>query len=280
MARKTPDSAFRNRICLVTGAASGIGRALATQLGACGAQVIAADIDEAGARQTAEAIAGRATAYGRYLDVADLESWRALMQWIEQKLGCVDVLVNNAAIAVAGEFRDVSLEQARRVLDVDLMGVMAGSKLVYEQMARRGDGHIVNIASIAALLPLPLHTAYGAAKAGVVALSSILRLEGAALGVRVSVVCPGAIETPIFDRTTIVGIEENAARAYFRRGAVGLEPAAREILRQVAANRGIIIVPWPYALAWHAYRIYPAGAEFFLRYYLRTMRKYRCLSPG
>jgi NAD(P)-dependent dehydrogenase (short-subunit alcohol dehydrogenase family) len=112
--------------------------------------------------------------------------------------GRLDYMFNNAGIGMGGEVRDMDLEHWRRVLEVNLWGVTCGTSAAYEEMVRQGFGHIVNTASLAGLIPLPMVAAYCATKHAVVGLSASLRAEAAALGIKVSVVCPGFVETGIF----------------------------------------------------------------------------------
>ena len=149
-------------------------------------------------------------------------------------------MFNNAGIAILGEERDVSLDDWRRVLDVDLYGVVHGVRAAYPIMVKQGAGHIVNTASLAGLVPAPGEASYAAAKFGVVGLSYTLRVEGAALGVKVSVVCPGFIDTPILTVSPIRYATDRARMMALAPTPMAPEECAETILRGVEKNRATI----------------------------------------
>jgi NAD(P)-dependent dehydrogenase (short-subunit alcohol dehydrogenase family) len=232
-------------VAIVTGGASGIGRALCEALARGGARVVLVDRDEAGARAAAERIAGEGgRVRAEVLDVADGEAVRRAVEGTAAREGRVDYVFNNAGIAIGGELRDMTAEHWRRIVDVNLWGVIHGIRAAYPIMIRQGSGHIVNTASGAGLLPSPLASAYAMTKHAVVGLSASLRAEAEGLGVRVSVVCPGFVDTAIFD--TGIGLGR-PLRAGLERAPVRPYPAAsaaRAILRGVARNRAVIVFPF------------------------------------
>jgi len=188
---------FEGKVASVTGAASGIGRALSEELARRGAAVVLADLqaEEADAAAAAlRAAGGSATAAG--LDVADFESVRRLIERVAAEHGHLDFIFNNAGIGVGGEIRDHTIAAWNRIIDVNIRGVVHGVQAAYPIMVRQGSGHIVNTASMAGLSTAPLTTSYSATKHAVVGLSKGLRAEAADLGVKVSVLCPGVIRTP------------------------------------------------------------------------------------
>ncbi|MCP4591902.1 MAG: SDR family oxidoreductase, partial [bacterium] len=199
-------SKFQAKIAIVTGGASGIGQALCKELARRGAaSVVVADVNAEVAREVAEAITtagGRARA--AELDVTQAEAVQALVEQTVSEHGRLDYMFNNAGIAIEGEVRDMTLDQWRRIVDVNLWGVIYGTTSAYRVMVGQGFGHIVNTSSGAGLAPVALGTAYSATKHAVVGLSTLLRAEGAGLGVKVSVVCPGAIRTGIVDASVYV----------------------------------------------------------------------------
>ncbi|MHB8696273.1 MAG: SDR family oxidoreductase, partial [Solirubrobacteraceae bacterium] len=188
---------FNGRVALVTGAASGIGKALAAALAARGAHVIMSDIDRATLEEAATRIDGdRTTAE---LDVRDANAFVGLVEQITRQHGRLDILINNAGTAAVGEAHELSLDHWRHVLAVNIDGVVHGVHAAYPGMVARASGHIVNIASVAGLAPAPLFAPYATSKFAVMGLSLSLRAEAATHGVGVTVVCPGAIETPLLD---------------------------------------------------------------------------------
>ena len=175
MSDAKPTIDLTGKIALVTGAASGIGAAAAVRYAEAGAAVMCADLDGDGARETAEIVMGSGgRAAGLELDVSDEHAVEKSIQQTIDALGGFDILFNNAGIGLAGEVRDLSLEDWRRVVEVNLMGVVHGVHAAYPHMVRQGSGALVNTASGAGLLPRPGMVPYAASKGAVVALSQSL----------------------------------------------------------------------------------------------------------
>jgi NAD(P)-dependent dehydrogenase (short-subunit alcohol dehydrogenase family) len=245
---------FGGQLVLVTGAASGIGRATALAFAASGARVIAVDRDAGGAVRTAEEAlrSGAREAWAETADVSDERAMEELARKVAAEYGVVDVLVNNAGIGLAGPFLETTAEDWRQVLDVNLWGVIHGCRLFGRQMAERGQGgHIVNVASAAAYLPTRTLPAYGTSKAAVLMLSQSLRAELAGRGIGVSAVCPGFVNTGITSTARFVGVD--AAEEKRRRQRVvrlfGLrnyrpEKVAAAIVRAVARNEPVVAITW------------------------------------
>jgi NAD(P)-dependent dehydrogenase (short-subunit alcohol dehydrogenase family) len=249
---------FKDKVAIVTGGASGIGRALCEELAAGGAVVIAADKDVDGAERTAARAAirgGSAVAMG--LDVSISDQVGSLIDRVAREHGRLDLMFNNAGIGVGGEVRDLALDDWARIINVNLCGVVYGAVAAYRLMVRQGFGHIVNTASLAGLIPAPTFTPYAMTKHAVVGLSSSLRLEGAALGVRVSTVCPGFVQTGIYDASLIANarVQDIVARMPFK--MIGADVAARAILRGVRRNQAFIVFPFYARLVWRLYRLSP-----------------------
>ncbi|NJN44754.1 MAG: SDR family oxidoreductase [Anaerolineae bacterium] len=264
---------FKNKIGIVTGGGSGIGRALCEQLAQAGATVIVADIDERSGQETVTQMGrGRATR----LDVSDADAVQRLVDETVLEFGRLDLMFNNAGITVLGEVRDQTLEHWRRVIDVNLMGVIYGTDAAYKQMVKQGSGHIVNIASLAGLVPQPTSVPYTASKHAVVGLSTALRAEGVDLGVRVSVACPAFIQANMIHENSIVGVRlsDVTARRNLRLMPTA-EHAARAILRGVALNREIIVYPFYAWLVWLLNRVIPGTPLSMRRKIVRDFRKLR-----
>jgi len=246
--------AFEGKIAFVTGGASGIGRGLCEALAARGADVTVADIDLAGAQAVAEGIqraGGKARAL--LLDVADGDAvTRAL-----ESAGRLDYVFNNAGFAILGEVRDTDLASWQRIVDVNLMGVVAGSLAAYKIMVRQGSGHIVNTASLAGLAGMPTGAAYAMTKAAVVMLSQMLRAEGEALGVKVSAACPGFIRTAIFDNAQYLRVDKARAVRQIPLPILELAPAIEGILAGMARNDALIVLPFYARLVWRLLRWFP-----------------------
>jgi NAD(P)-dependent dehydrogenase (short-subunit alcohol dehydrogenase family) len=247
---------FKDKIVIVTGAASGIGRALSEELSRAGATIIMADIHREGLEQIASKLtAGGGRAHTAHLDVTQEAEVQALIDKVMSEHGRLDYIFNNAGIAIAGEVRDLSLDHWRRIIDVNLMGVIYGTNAAYLAMIKQGFGHIVNTASLAGLVGFPTMIPYVTTKYAVVGLSTSLRAEAETFGVKVSVVCPGFIQTGIFNAATYVhsSQEELLARLPFK--LIGASEAARAILRGVAHNKAVIVFPFYGRLVWWLYRM-------------------------
>jgi len=265
-----PSSALRvfgGAVAVVTGAASGIGRALAEELAERGASVVLADLqaDEAETAAAALRRTGR-SATAATIDVADADRVRRLVEQVAGEHGRLDFLFNNAGIAVGGEVRDQSVAAWNRIIDVNVRGVVHGVHAAYPIMIRQGFGHIVNTASMAGLVCSPLTTAYSATKHAVVGLSKALRVEAAGLRVRVSVLCPGVIRTPllsggrygIFEGDLPETEQRAAAQRYFERlRPMDVRAFAARVLDQVARNRAIIVLPAWWKIIWWLERLSP-----------------------
>jgi NAD(P)-dependent dehydrogenase (short-subunit alcohol dehydrogenase family) len=255
-------------VAIVTGGASGIGRALSEALARRGASVTLADLQAEAAEAVAAALrASGWSASAAALDVTDFESVKRLVERVAKEHGRLDFMFNNAGIAVGGEIRDHTIDAWNRIIDVNLRGVVHGVQAAYPIMLRQGFGHIVNTASMAGLLPEPLATSYSATKHAVVGLSKGLRVEAANLGVRVSVLCPGVIRTPILSGGRygiFLGnlpeqeLREVALKHFERFRPMEAGRFATKVLDQVVRNRAIIVVPAWWKLFWWLDRLSPS----------------------
>jgi len=191
---------FGNKVVVVTGAASGIGREIALAFARRGARLAVVDIDETrleGVKDELEGMGDEVFAYAA--DVSRSEDMEALCDNVYGELGRVDVLCNNAGVSVGGKFEDIGLENLQWIMGVNLWGVIHGCHFFYPRMIEQGGGgHIVNVASGLGLMPAPGSIPYVTTKYGVVGLSETLRAEASLNGIGVSVICPGFILTGIF----------------------------------------------------------------------------------
>jgi NAD(P)-dependent dehydrogenase (short-subunit alcohol dehydrogenase family) len=272
------------RIAIVTGGGSGIGAALGQALVRRGAAVVLADIDQEAVTKQADLLSkdGPGTADSAVVDVRDADAVTRLIQDTHRAHGRLDLLVNDAGIAVGGEPEELLLAHWERTLDVNLRGVIHGCHAAYPVMKEQGGGHILNVASLAGLMPgSGLIAPYTTTKYAVVGLSLALRAAGADAGVRVSVVCPGWIDTPIIDKRgpedlpappSLAGLE---TRQFLAEQRISLYPAHRladDVLRGVDRNKAIIIAPGSARIAALITRLAPAFANSQA---LLTTRRFR-----
>lgn len=246
---------FANKVAIITGGASGIGRAVGEELVRHGSAVVLADINGDGAVAAARAMGDRAAS--ATVDVTDAGAVARLIDDVAARHGQLDYLFNNAGIAIMGDVKHMTLADWNRIVDINLRGVVNGVAAAYPLMIRQGFGHIINTASMAGLIPTPGATAYAATKHALVGLSTSLRGEAAGYGVKVSVVCPGFIDTPIKHATEFLNVDGETVLQDlpFRLHPVDL--CARVILRGVARNRAIIVVTLPAHVFWRFYRFFP-----------------------
>ena len=213
------------------------------------------------------------------VDVANQPEVAQLIDSTVAEYGRLDYMINNAGIAIGGDARDLSIEQWRRVLDVDLLGVVYGTVFAYQVMVGQGHGYIVNISSLSGLVPQSGNTPYCTSKHGIVGLSLSLRFEGADLGVKVSAACPGDMKTKIYDNMVVMNVPREQVAAWSRRThypmpQLSAQDGARAILRAVARNEALIVFPAADRLIWRLYRCFP---RLFYRISIHRMRGFRSM---
>jgi NAD(P)-dependent dehydrogenase (short-subunit alcohol dehydrogenase family) len=268
--------AFQKLITIITGGASGIGRALCEELARRGATAIVADINLRGAREVASAItASGGTAFGAYVDVRDAGSVQSLVDDALQRHGRLDIIFNNAGIGVGGEFHQMTLQHWRTVIDVNLMGVIHGVAAAYPVMVRQGAGQIVNIASLAGLIAAPGLGPYATTKGAVVSLTRALRAEGGTLGVRASVACPGFVDTAIYENALGAKVDKESLLKKLGLRMMPAHEAALAILRGTERNQGVIVFPRSANFLWLLTRFCPWLLEPFQRRVATRLREIR-----
>jgi NAD(P)-dependent dehydrogenase (short-subunit alcohol dehydrogenase family) len=264
---------FKGKVAIITGGASGIGRAVCEELARHGTATIVSDINLEGAQEVSKAISGNGgIASAAELDVRQGEAIEKLIDETVAEHGRLDYMFNNAGINIGGEARDLLPEHWNRVLDINLMGVVHGTRAAYSLMVRQGFGHIVNTSSLCGLMPVPLEVPYATAKHAVVGLSTSLRAEGAALGVKVSVFCPGVIQTPLIEKSMVVNSTMEEVLSISPLGIMDLKDAVRALLQGVARNQAIIVCPFDSRMSWKMYRLAPALMDRLIR---RTVDQFR-----
>ena len=279
-ARSTPDIAARmdrtrvfgaphalsGKLAVITGAGSGIGRETAFALAEQGCELVVADIDLTRADETSrqsKALGAQAAAYE--VDVADVEAVTEFATRVRDRHGTPDIVVNNAGIGLAGGALAATDDQVDRLLDVNLRGVISGSRAFGRQMVERGiGGHIVNVASAAAFTPQRSLGLYAASKAGVLLFSESLRAELGEHRIGVSAICPGIVDTNIVGATPIAGLQaddEDAERrrldGLYRRRGFTPDRVARAIVDAIVHNKAVVPVTPEAAIGYCIYRFAP-----------------------
>jgi len=239
---------FRGKVAVITGAGSGIGRALALDLAGRGARLALSDVDSTGLAETVRRAATcGATPSADHLDVAERAGVLDYAAVVAERFGVVNIVFNNAGIAFSGDVEVSEFKDIERVMDVDFWGVVNGTKAFLPHLIASGDGHVVNISSLFGLLAMPSQSAYNAAKFAVRGFTEALRQEMLIAGhpVKVSCVHPGGITTAIArNATAATGSDAEAIADFFDKHLAMTSPevAARVILRGVEAGRGRILV--------------------------------------
>lgn len=253
---------LHGKTALVTGAASGIGKATALALARRGANLALCDVDEPGLEATAESIRalGREV-FCRRVDVASRHEMRAFAEAVHQRVSAVDILINNAGVGLGASFRDTPLEDWDWIIGINLMGVIHGCHFFVPPMIARGQGgHVVNVSSAAGYVATEPLCAYSTTKFAVLGFSEALRDELERYAIGVTAVCPGIINTPI-TRTARLrgpGATEEARRrmvAFYERRNYTPERVAENILKAIQRNRAVA----------------PISPEAWAMYYLKRL---------
>lgn len=212
---------LQDKVALITGAGSGIGRATAERFAEEGAHVVAADLKAETAQATADAIGG--DAFGVGIDVTDRASIAAVVEETVSRFGGLDVLVCNAGVTIVGSVMDLDEEQWDKELDTNLKSVFLCAKEAWDHLAARGGGSILSTASMAGQWAIPADAAYCASKAGLIMLTKCMALDGAKQNIRANCVCPGFTNTPMIDGYFDAQDDPEASRRF----AIGLHPLGR-----------------------------------------------------
>jgi NAD(P)-dependent dehydrogenase (short-subunit alcohol dehydrogenase family) len=264
------------KVAIITGSAGGIGKALAQEMAARGCYVVLADNDAELLETTASELrANGAQLDAKVVDVRDAVQMQTLVQGAFEELGRVDYMFNNAGVNVCAELRDTTLDDWNLLIDVNLRGVVHGVHAAYPIMREQGFGHIINTSSAAGLMPAAAEGAYAATKHAVVGLSLALQIEAASFGVRVSVVCPGLVDTPILDSTKYVKLDAEAIKEIFPEKPIPPRKAARRILKGVDRNEFYIVITATVHALWRLHRYMPSTSLRIGRTAVRMFRDRR-----
>lgn len=269
--------ALRGLAALITGAGSGIGRETALAFAREGVRVHAVDVD----RARAEAVAGEITEAGgtatsHAVDVADPSAVSALADALRGGGERIGILVNCAGILATGPAEEIELDEWRRVFDVNVFGAVHTIRAFVPDMLERGTGHVVNVASLAGLVPFPFVAPYTATKHALVGMSGSMGMELAHRGVTVTAVCPGAVRTALYTAKpmTLPGNAREKVIDLITRGAMPPERVARDIVRAVRKRRTLVVRAGPARPLWTLYGLAPRLYLWLARSWLgRALRR-------
>ncbi len=270
---------FKDTVTVITGAGSGIGRSAAIKAVERGARVALTDVNAAGLAEVVDSLPADAVVHHAAFDITDENAVKEFAAAIHEKVEAVDVVLNVAGISTWGRIQDLQTEHWRACVEVDLMGPIYIMSAFTPKMIERGrGGHIANVSSAAGLFGLPLHAPYSAAKFGLRGVSEVLRFDLAQHDIGVSLVCPGAVDTPLVGTVNIVGIDRNDPRVgdaigKFQRHAVSPDSAAESMLRGVEKGRSVVFTSNDIRFGWYGQRYFPFGYNMVMKIMNREATK-------
>ena len=233
---------LRNKVSLITGAASGLGQATALEMARSGSDVVITDINEVGLKNTAdmiEVLDRRVESV--QADVSDRNEVERLCRRALKVFGRVDILVNNAGVTMAAEIKDMDIPEWEWILGTNLSGPLYTIHFLLPQMVERQEGHIVNICSASSLAGIPTAGAYTASKHGLAGMTEVLRTEVERFGIKVTAVYPGVVKSPIYESTRLKGFKREAVKLP---GYLGITPeeAAKRIVKAIQSDQPVLML--------------------------------------
>lgn len=259
---------LNNKIALITGAGSGIGREIAVLFASQGAHVILSDINDEGMQETGRRIKQAGGEYETHVaDVSKRSDMKKLAAEVQRQHGSLDVLVNNAGIASAGRFIDTSLDTWDKVIDINLKGVVHGCHYFIPDMIKKGcGGHVINLSSMAGYVAPREMSIYAASKFAVLGFSESLRGEMAEHDIHVAAICPGIINTPIIANTVMEGEVSDAglrekAMAFYQKRNYPPQKVAQAVLKAVLKKQSVVPVSPEAWLGYYGKRLFPGVLE-------------------
>lgn len=272
---------FNNKKCFITGAANGIGRATALALAKEGAALALTDINAEALLETAKqakALGGKII--GTYaIDISDYNAVKHLADSLHQAHECMDIVMNIAGISTWGSIDKLEHQHWRQLIEINLMGpIHVLESFVPPMIHHKQGGHIVNVSSAAGLFGLPWHSAYSATKFGLRGISEVLRFDLYQHNIKVSLVCPGAVNTGLVQTINIIGVDRNHPQvkklvSRFQRHAVTPEKAAERILKGVRKKRYMVYTSWDIAFGHWFTRKFAWPYEVIMKLLSRTITR-------
>lgn len=269
MSKSSYKATFEGKVIILTGAGSGMGKALVSVLQESGAIVFALDVNQEGLDSLAKADNLIAVS----LDVTDAEAYQDFVDGVIREHGQIDYLFNNAGVTLLSDAVDISSDQWKSLLDVNIMGVCNGIAAVYPQMVKQQKGYIINTSSIAAVTGYATAAPYTCSKAFVVGLTKSLRPEAKENNVDVSLVCPGYVKTSIFTKDRIIGADMDKVFSRMPFKFISSEKAADYILSGVVRKKKKIIFPFSSKFLWFISHWMPFVLAPFHRGFLQPFRE-------
>jgi len=267
--------AFKDKVIIVAGGASGIGEHLVRQLSSFGKTVIILDRNKKAGKQLAQDLTNdiTGTVIFESIEMNDTKKVESLLNKLNKTYGPIDYFFNTAGSFMAGEMRDTPVENWLKITDLNLPPQINGAALMYEIMQENGHGHIVNFASAAGLFPVPIMSIYGSTKFAIVGMSLGMRIEAKTLNINVSVACPTVINTPLYDTAIYNNVKKDKALKYFKDAKIQTpEIAASRIIKATASNKAIIHTAFSTRVGWMLYRFSPS---LYVKVSRRVIKLYR-----
>jgi len=272
---------FHEINCLVTGAASGIGRSTSIKMGELGANLYLTDINAGGLLETCNMIKEKGGRVNRYkvLDITKYEEVKAFADEIHQQFGSMDVIMNIAGISIWGGVEILEHQHWERAINVDLWGPIHVIECFLKRMIMDGKkGHLVNVASAAGLFGFPWHSPYSAAKAGLVGISEVLRFDLEPRGIGVTLVCPGAVKTSLINTVEIIGVDKEHPefknlKKNFTKRAIAPEKVADQIVKALKKNQYLVLTSLDMKLLYWFKNTIPAIYRLEMRHLNKVVAK-------
>jgi len=268
---------MKEKVALVTGAASGIGRATAVEFAREGCHLVISDVNEVGLHNTAQEIAHR----GRRIlpvicDVSRKEAVEHLRDKALAEFGGVDILMNNAGVGLAAEIRDTDISDWEWILGINLWGTIHMLHYFLPHMVERGGGHIVNISSAVGIVNfVPIQAAYTTTKFALVGLTEVLRTEVERFGIGVTCVCPGSVKTNLFSDPNVKGFKKEVMDIVPDFFYFSPENVAKKIIKAVKKNQAVLVITALAKAACLMKRISPESARLLARANMKLFLEYK-----